>query len=186
MLTVRAGTGTLDCMINYAKIHAGELHRICRDGENVVDVISAMYSSGRERTQKETNTITFDPLNGLSVESWDDAALEAIGGLTLDVRRGTLGRELAEAAGNPMGFLVLTTQRLLVIDGLQMGTPPMVTWSTDRGSVAVLRHDPRFPLELGRLLVGFLDGSMVRLRAGVLSPVAARRFVASFSGTTLR
>lgn len=173
-------------MINYAKLFADELAGVCRAGEEVVDVLSAMYHDGREKRSRETNTVTFDPLNGLSVASWDDAALEAIGGLTLDVRRGQQAGDLAEAAADPMGYLVLTTGRLLVIDALNGGTTPRVLWSTELTSVAVLTHDPRLPLELGRILVGFLDGSMVRLWAGAVSPFAARRFAASFDEAVRR
>ena len=173
-------------MIRYMQVFAEELGRICRGGEEILEAISAMYSPGRETTAGDVNTVTFDPINGLSVEAWNAAALQAIGGLTLDVRRGRQARHLADAASNPLGYLVLSTERLMVIDGLANSVTPRVTWSTELGSVAVLRHDPRVPLEMGRLLVGFLDGSLVRLRAGLLLPLAAPRLAASFHDTTGR
>lgn len=167
-------------MINYAKVYADALAQVCCPGEQVVDVISATYTTGRERDSGEKNTVTFDPIHGLSVEAWNDAAAEAIGGLTLDLRRGRQAGELAKAADSTSAFLVLTTQRLLMLESLQSSAETTVSWSTELRDVAVLRHDPRLPLELGRLLVGFMDGSLVRLWAGILLPFAARRFAASY------
>lgn len=101
-------------MINYAKIYAAELQALCDDGESIVDVISAMYHGGRERTPAESNTVTFDPINGLDVEKWNEVAGGAITGQTLDLRRGRQAAELARVA-EASSFLVLTTQRLLVV-----------------------------------------------------------------------
>lgn len=173
-------------MLSYAKIYADELAELCAPGETAVDAISVMYNSGLEQHPDETNAMTFDPLNGLSVDSWDDAATSAIGGLTLDVRRGHLAGELAEAAASASVHLAVTSQRILVVDGLSGGADPRNVWSSALGDVAVLRHDPRLPLEVGRMLVGFTDGSLVRLWAGIFLPFTARRFAASFASAAHR
>lgn len=167
-------------MLPYAKIYADELAGLCHPGEEAVDAISVMYNAGREKQSGETNAVTFDPLNGLSVDAWNNAATRAIGGLTLDLRRGRHAAGLASAAASTTIFLVVTTHRLLVVDGISDGAPRVV-WGADLSSVAVLRHDPRLPLEVGRMLVGFIDGSLVRLWAGLVSPFAARRFARSFA-----
>lgn len=166
-------------MIKYAKIYATELQPLCQEGEEIVDVISAMYNTGREREPDESNTVSFDPINGLDVERWNRAAERGIGGLTLDLLRGRQAAELARTV-EASSFLVLTTRRFLVIDKLQGGGAASLKWSTGRDDIAAITHDPRLPLELGRLRLDFADGSMVRLWTGVLLPFAARRFAASF------
>lgn len=168
-------------MINYTKIHASQLAKVCRSGERMVDVGSAMYNSGRERHPHEVNNVTFDHLNGLSVDAWENAAVQAIQGLTLDVRRGRMAAEMAEAASGASSFIAVTTERLLILDGLSDPEGPHIGFSARLSDVAVLKHDPRLPLEIGRILVGFRDGSLMRLWMGLVLPVAARRFAASFT-----
>lgn len=177
---MRSDTGTIVHVINYTKIYATQLAGMCHAGEQMVDVASVMYNSGRERLPNETSLVSFDVIEGLSVDAWEDAALEAIQGLTLDVRRGHMAAAMSEAASSVSAYIALTTRRLIVLEGLQPGQEPRVLFSAGLDDVAVLTHDPRFPLEMGRILVGFRDGSLVRLWMGVLNPFAARRFSASF------
>ena len=160
---MRAGAhaGTIGAMLSYAKIYADELAELCAPGETAGDVISVMCNSGRERHADETQAVDFDPLNGLA-------------------------GELAAAATSASVFLAVTDRRILVVDGLSGGADPRPVWSCALGDVAVLRHDPRLPLAVGRMLVGFTDGSLVRLWAGIFLPFAARRFAASFAAITRR
>lgn len=168
-------------MIDYARIYAAQLAELLGPDERAVDAISVDYTSGRERTPDEgPNTVTFDIFNGLSVTAWEDAAVQAIGGLTLDTRGGPMAGRLAKAA-RLAPFLVLTERRLLVVDELGDVDRQAVTWAVPLEQVAVVRHDPRPPVELGRILVAFDDSSLVRLRAGLLLPFAARRFAKAFS-----
>ncbi|RMB62295.1 hypothetical protein [Tessaracoccus antarcticus] len=171
-------------MISFRKIFADELGRLCPAGEEVVDVISAQYHPGLEREPDESNTVTFDPINGLNVSSWNDSAEQLVGGLTLDTRRGHQAVGLARAFMTGSN-LVLTTRRLLVIGHVSSDTTPEVAWEGPLSSIEAITHDPRFPLELCRIRVNCADGSMVRLWCGVL-PWAARRFVASFVSTASR
>lgn len=167
-------------MIAYARLYAAELEELLGGSERALDAISVDYAAGRERTPHDgPNEASFDVFGGLSVSAWDDAALQAIAGMTLDTRGGPMAGRLAKAA-RLTPWLVLTEQRLLVVDDLGDPERQAVTWSVPLEHVSVVRHDPKLPVELGRLLVAFDDSSLVRLRAGLLLPFAARRFSRAF------
>lgn len=168
-------------MIEYARIYAAQLAELLGPGERALDAISVDYAAGRERLAGEdTDTVTFDIFNGLSVTAWEDAAEQAIGGMTLDTRGGAMAGRLAKAA-RLAPFLALTERRLLVVDELGDLERQTLTWAVPLEHVAVVKHDPRPPVDLGRILVAFDDSSLVRLRAGLLLPFAARRFSRAFS-----
>lgn len=168
-------------MIDYARLYAAQLAELLGRDERALDAIAVDYAAGRERAPDErTGGVTFDIFNGLSVQAWEDAAEQAIGGLTLDTRGGPLAGQLAKAA-RLMPFLVLTNQRLLVVDDLGDPERQSLTWVVPLEHVAVVKHDPRLPVDMGRILVAFDDSSLVRLRAGLLLPIAARRFAKAFS-----
>ncbi|MEO7588008.1 MAG: hypothetical protein ABIS84_08270 [Arachnia sp.] len=172
-------------MLNYAKIYADELGGLCQPGEEIVDIISALYNPGREVEPDESKTASFDPINGLDVSAWNDAAEKLVGGVTLDTRRGHEAADMARSFLSGSN-LVLTTRNLMVVGNVSSDTTPDVSWEGTLESIAAITHDPRFPLELGRLRVDFADGSMVRLWGGLVLPFAARRFVTSFGRTTRR
>ena len=116
----------------------------------------------------------------------DERAVDAISvdyaagrGATLDTRGGPLAGMLAKAA-RLTPYLVLTEHRLLVVDELGDVEKQAVTWAVPLERVTAIRHDPKPPVELGRILVVFDDSSQVRLRAGLLLPFAARRFAKAF------
>ena len=172
-------------MISFRKIFADELGGLCQPGEEVVDVITALYHPGRELAPDESRTVTFDPINGLSVSAWNNSIEKLIGGATLDTRRGQRAADMARSFMSGSN-LVLTTQNLMVIGPVSSDTTPEIFWEAPLHSIAAITHDPRFPLELGRIRVDFPDGSVVRLWAGMLLPLSARRFVAAFSATARR
>lgn len=139
-------------MIDYARIYAAQLLELLGPSERAVDAISVDYAAGRERPD-------------------DDHP---------DSGAGSMAGMLAKAA-RLTPFLVLTERRLLVVDELGDPERQAVTWAVPLELVAVVRHDPRPPVDLGRILVGFDDSSLVRLRAGLLLPFAARRFARAFA-----
>lgn len=168
-------------MIDYARIYATQLAELLGPREQALDAISVDYAAGRERTPEDVpGSVTFDIFNGVSVTAWEEAAEQAIGGMTLDTRGGPMAGRLAKAA-RLAPFLVLTEQRLLLVDELGDLERQAVTWAVPLEHVAVVKHDPRPPVALGRLLVAFDDSSLVRLRAGLLLPIAARRFSRAFA-----
>lgn len=170
-------------MLRYATLYADELARLCFPDERMVDVLSVSYAGGLERTVIEDHGVTSD-IFGLHVPGAERAVQRWILGETLDSRRGTHARTLATAAaGDP--FLALTDKRLLIIEGLQTNAP-RVTWSTLLPEVLQLRSDPHLMVGFGRLRIDFADGSVVRLRSGLLLPFAAIRFSRSFTRTIRR
>lgn len=169
-------------MFNRAKLFADELAGVCRDGEEVVELLAVQYHSGRERRSDDPRSWSIG-IDGLDVDSWHHAIELMIGGLTLDLRQGRQAADLV--AGLEKGSeLLLTTQRLLVIDFIWSDRVPTVFWSTGFEDIASIRHSPRLPMELGRTRVDFTDGSMVRFWAGFFLPFAARRFAAAFRSMT--
>jgi hypothetical protein len=74
-----------------------------------------------------------------------------------------------------MTTLVLTNARMLVVNH-KPSKAPTVGWERPLDSVAGISWSPRL-LQFGRIELRFRDGSAVRLMAGMISPLAARRFV---------
>ncbi len=168
----------------YAKIYADEFAQLCHDDERLIDAISVQYASGLEITGTEDNRVSITLLDGVDAPVVDRLIQRSILGKTLDVSQGSQASLLASRV-DVMSFLALTTKRLFIVDDLHQDTR-RVTWTADLDDVQSLRCSPHLMLGLGRIRVGFDDGSMVRLRAGMLVPIAAIRFTAAFRRVTGR
>ena len=165
-------------MLDPARVYATEFANLCVPGEEVVAALSFTYHPGQELTAERTDDrVSFDPLNGLDVPRWNRATERFVGGVTLDVRRGSDAGSLvaADRADLAMTTLVLTGTRLFVAKH-KANEAPSLGWERRRDEVAEIVWSPRL-FQFGRIELQFRDGSIVRLMAGLLSPLAARRFV---------
>ena len=165
-------------MLDPARLYATELAALCEPGEEVAAALSFTYHPGQElNAQPMADRVSFDPLSGLDVPRWNRAAERLIGGVTLDVRRGTDAASMvaADRADLAVTTLVLTGARLFVAKH-KANEAPSLGWERCRDEVAEIAWSPRL-LQFGRIELRFRDGSIVRLMAGVLSPLAARRFI---------
>lgn len=166
-------------VIDYVKLYAGELTRHCRSGESVLAALPVSYHPGDEQVGPQGASVSFE-VDGLDVRSWNDAATRAIGGLTLSAPRGGQAVGLARAtSGHP--YLLLTTQRLAVLDKLGGSESSRLVWETELTGIATIAHDPHWLLQWGRILIGFTDGSAVRLMAGTVSAAHATRLARAYA-----
>lgn len=166
-------------MIDYVKLYADDLARHCQDGEHVLAATPVTYHPGDEQVGPQDKSISFD-LNGLDVPAWNDAATRAIGGRTLISPPDGAAVGLARATSGHV-HLLLTTRRLAVLDKLGHTEGSRVLWESDRSRVATVAHDPHWLFQWGRVMVGFADGSVVRLMAGLVSAGHAKRLERAFS-----
>lgn len=165
-------------MLDPARVYDTELAALCVPGEDVKAALSFIYSSGQELTAQPTDDrVSFDPFDGLDVPTWNRATERLIGGVSLDARQGTDASFLvgSDGRGVAMTTLVLTNARILVVNH-KPSKAPTVGWERPLDSVAGISWSPRL-LQFGRIELRFRDGSAVRLMAGMISPLAARRFV---------
>lgn len=161
-------------MFNDLSVFADNISAGLEPGEQALFAGLAHYTHGHEELGREDRSVSFDPLNGVQWEPAEAAAERLVGGTTLVGFPGCLAQRLAAAATE---HLVLTDQRLLA--GTYGDGPLRTQWQTPRTQVAEVAHRPRL-LQFGRVEVGFVDGSVVRLMLGMLSPRPARRLVAAF------
>ena len=160
-----------------AQIYSEQIATLVEPGEAALAALMCQYAHGEERTGPADDTVTFDPLNGLSVPAWERAAGEAIMGVTLVGTPGSLAHRLMDAMADA-DHLIWTDRRLLAAD---LGNPATLAWAVPRDQVAEVRVDARM-LQQGRIRVVFADGSMLRLLAGMLFAGEAHRFAAAVHG----
>lgn len=172
-------------MLDPARLYATELAELCEPGQAVVAALSFTYHPGQVLNAEPTDDrVSFDPLNGLDVPRWNRAAERLVGGVTLDARQGPDAASFvaADRADLAVTTLVLTGSRLFVAKH-KGGKALSVGWEGPLASVADIAWSPRLA-QFGRIELRFRDGSAVRLMAGVLSPLAARRFVRTWEQST--
>ena len=165
-------------MLDPARVYASELAALCAPGEQVVAALSFTYHPGQElNAEPAVDRVSFDPIDGLDVPRWNRAAERFVGGVILDVRRGSDAASLVavDRADLAVTTLVLTDARLFVAKH-KPNEAPSLGWARPRDSVAEIVWSPRL-FQFGRVELRFQDGSIVRLMAGLLFPMAARRFV---------
>jgi len=160
-------------MLDYLSIYADELAALCGPGEQALALLTVQYAPGEERVGPRESSVTFDPLGGLSVSAWDDAAGAAVQGVTLHGEPGCMAAQVKSALEGPSTDLVATNQRLLLVEDLG-GEPTLPSWGISIRDVAIT-PDPRWN-QRGRIALRFRDGSLIRLVAGYLSGRKARRF----------
>ena len=159
------------------QVYADELAELLQPGEALLRAVMAQYLAGAEETGPVDNVVTFDPINGLYVASWDRAMTKAMGGVTLRGDHGSLAATCARSFDHA-DHLVLTTQRLMVVHlGPKQGK---LAWHAPLAAVVELAHDPRL-FQHGRIRVAFSDASLLRLGCGYLFPGAARRVAGAFA-----
>lgn len=169
-------------MIPYVKIYADEFEQLCYDDETLIDAISVEYAGGLEIDGTESNEMSIGICDGVDIPAVDRLIQRSILGKTLDIRNGSQASVLATRLGR-MSFLALTTTRLFIVEDLHHDNR-RVTWMADLDEVKSLRCSPHLMLGLGRIRMQFHDGSMIRLRAGLLVPVAAIRFTIAYRRLT--
>ena len=157
-----------------ARLYSAQIAAVLDPGEVCLAALLCQYAPGEEHTRPVDDTVTFDPLNGLSVPAWERAAGAAIGGVTLVGAPGSSASGLVGAMTRA-DHLILTDRRLAAAS---LGAEPALSWWTPRAAVAQVRVDPR-QLQRGRLRIVFADGSMARVLAGLLLNTEARRFEAA-------
>jgi len=74
--------------------------------------------------------------------------------------------------------LLITDQRLILLKDLS-DEVPVILWQCPLGAVAAVASAPR-PLQHGRIIVSFQDGSFIALIAGILLRRRAKRIVAGW------
>lgn len=166
-------------MLDYLSIYADELAALCAPGEQALALLTVQYAPGEEHVGPRASSVTFDPLDGLSVSAWDDAAGAAVTGITLRGEPGCMAAHVKSALGGPSSELVATNQRVFLVDELG-GKPTRPSWSISIRDVAIT-PDPRWN-QRGRITLRFRDGSLLRLVAGYLSGRKARRFCNAVAG----
>lgn len=171
-------------MFDYFKVFYDNWLALCGPGEQPLALLMVQYSPGHEQLGQPRDGVHFDPLNGLQVDRWERGLERFMGGDTLYAPGGG-GRALElrrEASGMP--HLLLTNQRLVVVHGQPSRPEEMrATWWCPLAEIATMRVSPRF-LQAGRIFVGFVDGSAIRLMGGMVSARKARRFADAFHSTT--
>lgn len=166
-------------MLDYLSIYADELAALCGPGEQAIALLTVQYAPGEERVGPRESSVTFDPLGGLSVSAWDDAAGAAVTGVTLRGEPGCMAAQVKSALGGPSSELVATNQRVFLVDELG-GRPVRPSWASGIHDVAIT-PDPRWN-QRGRIALRFRDGSLIRLVAGYFSGRKARRFCNAVAG----
>lgn len=151
-------------MIDHVRVFAEDIAAGLDPGEKALFAGQAHYTHGHEDLGRIDRSVSFDPLNGVQWEPANSAVERLVGGTTLIGYPGCLAQRLAAAAHTN---LVLTDQRLLV--GSYGDGPLRVEWAAPRTDLVEIAHRPRF-LQVGRVEVGFADGSVVRLMLGMVFP----------------
>lgn len=152
-----------------------DVQALCDPGERVVDLATVQYAPGEERLGPREEVVTFDPINGLTVSRWDDGVAAGLQGRTLLGFPGCSAQEFVESLSDADCTLVVTDRRLLVVHGLVEGAA-RVAHAIPLDDVSQFAHDP-FWNQRGRMVLGFVDGSLLRLHAGYLFAGRARRLV---------
>lgn len=94
-------------------------------------------------------------------------------------RFGMLAAGLKDALdSSTMPDLLITDQRLILLKDLH-DEVPVILWQCPLGAIAAVASAPR-PLQHGRIIVSFQDGSFIALIAGVLLRRRAKRIVAGW------
>lgn len=165
-------------MMDYLNLYRSELEALCMPGETPIALNAVMYMQGKEEVGN-MSSITFDPINGLDVSRWNDAADKFVGGTSLIAPNGGMALGMHRVLDGSME-LMLTNLRLVLIKGT-LGSPKglQVVWACNLNDVANIQHQPRLT-QRGRLLIQFVDGSAIRLMAGFISGKKARAFAYSF------
>ncbi len=159
-------------------LYSEQIMALLAPGESPVCAVTASYFAGEERTGTTTG-ITFDPINGLDVGSWNAAAERMVGGVSLTGAPGSLAHALMGAFGGFSGganHLILTGQRLIAAELLT--DRGRAVWQVDRRQLIGVVHQPRF-LQRGRVVLGFADGSALAMMTGMFTSREAGRLVAA-------
>jgi hypothetical protein len=105
-------------------------------------------------------------------------------GETLVAHAGSLGLSLRDAVADPPlgadGDLVLTDQRLLVVD--KLAAAPVVTWECERRHVAAAKVTSGIGFA-GRVVILFVDNSGIALLLGIIRRSAAQQLAAELLKT---
>ncbi|SHJ15580.1 hypothetical protein SAMN02745244_01846 [Tessaracoccus bendigoensis DSM 12906] len=160
------------------RLYSDEIAPLLAAGEQLACAVTVSYFAGEERSAPVTG-VTFDPLNGLDVGAWNAAAERMVGGVSLIGAPGSMGHALRDAFGAFNGganHLLLTGGRLMAAE--LTSEKGRVVWQSDRSALAGVRHQPR-ALQRGRVVLGFSDGSVLALLAGMFFAGEARRLVAA-------
>lgn len=172
-------------MFDYLKLYREELSALCGPGEWPLALAKVTYVQGHEDIGRRGPSVSFDPIVGLDVRSWNEAADKAIGGTSLIAPRGGMAVSLHRVAMN-MPELLLTTAQLMAIAGtLGRAQKMKIAWRCTLDDIDAISHQPRFA-QRGRLYIRFTDDSAIRLMAGMLSAKKARALVEAFHQRTGR
>lgn len=161
------------------------LEPVLRPGEVVLALPDVTYILGDE--------VTVEPMPGL-VDDLDDVDLpeqslvETFWGLvtgeTLVGHPGSCATSLRDAVADaPLGAdgdLVLTDQRLLVVD--KLAAAPVVTWECERRHVAAAKVTSGIGFA-GRVVILFVDNSGISLLLGIIRRSAAQQLVEELTKT---
>lgn len=161
-----------------AKLYAEAIAPLLAPGERLLSATMVTYFAGEERVGEEPGGIDFDPLLGLVVPAWEAAMQRALTGVSLMGRPGSLAHRLLDAMswGN---HIVVTDARILVAD---LGDTGSLAWEAPRSIVVHAAVTPRL-LQRGRVTLGFSDGSVLRVMAGMFFAKQARSMVAALTGS---
>lgn len=172
-------------MFDALKLYADEIAGVAEPGEHPLGTLTITYVAGEEAVGPQMTYIQADPLHGFEVAAWDTGVERMISGRTLEGNPASLAVSLARAVDSKTLDLVITNQRLWLLEGLASSDPLRIIWCCPHSALRRVERDP-FWNQRGRLAVTFCDGSSVRLMGGYLFSGKTRRFAEICSQTLLR
>lgn len=155
---------------------------LLRHGERPVAWEMATFLGGANRAGKSEKPravtgVSADPITG-GIQSDPDFFDVALSGAGASGAEGSRADQFMRAFPDGGGIL-LTTQRLGALDYSVTGKGVAHLW-IPRKEIVSIERAPRL-LQRGRIAITFTDGSVLRPTLGILSPRAARRFLAGWS-----
>lgn len=171
-------------MFDDLKIYGDRLLPLLQPGERPVAMLMMDYFPGEEHFGQPVEhgwSIEFDLMQGFHHHAWDHLPDRFISGVTLIAPGGQgLAVSLPPALSATVQ-VVLTSERMFVLHGIVQNEPLTITWQCRLSDIAFLGHDPRWPLARGRVAIGFVDGSAVRLIAGTIFAKRAKQLANAFA-----
>lgn len=179
--------------MDYTRIFHADITELLGPDEPVLTVVPYRLAPGVERVERDVEAAATErrstgdrslldrildidwPWNRID---WD----EKLAGVTVTGRPGSLAVRLAEGTRHGVSqFGVVTARRFVVVRHVATDRFTLVV-EAPRGDVMRATHRSR-PLQRGRVVIGFADGSQLAVHTGILLGRQAKRLVAALSPT---
>lgn len=152
----------VDCL----KLYYDDLLALCGPSEKPIAQSLVQYQAGDEEIGPRHDGVAFDPINGLHVDKWNRAVELLVAGRSLIAPHGGIAIELRNSV-DLQSELLLTDQRLIVLDGKSGAGDLATKWSCSLEPIMFIKLHPRI-MQAGRLFNGFTDGSAIGLMVGIV------------------